>query len=97
MVAFYWLFAWYATLEFYWVPELVLSACSLGAAPSSFGFLSNLLGTTGLPTTHIFFHRLPLHDQPSPDQRLFFQAENEHFYFLSTDPCYYDDMHLEHR
>ena len=96
MVAFYRLFAWYATLEFYWVPELVLSACSLGAAPSSFGFLSNLLGTTGLPATYIFFHRLPSHDQPNLDQRLFSQADHEHFYFLSADPCYYDDVSPGH-
>ena len=94
MVAFYRLFAWYATLDSYRMPKPVLSLYSLGIAPFSSGFLLNLLGTTGLPATHIFFHCLPLHDQPSPDQRLFFQADHEHF--LSADPCYYDDMHLEH-
>ena len=96
MVASYRLFAWYATLEFYRMLEHVPSLYSLGIAPFFSGFLSNLLGTTSLPATHIFFHCLPLHDQPSLDQQLFFQADHEHFYFLSADPCYYDDMHLEH-
>ena len=77
------------------MPKPVLSLYSLGVAPFSSGFLLILLGTTGLPATHIFFQFL-LHDQPSPDQRLFFQADHEHFYFLNADPCYYDDMHLEH-
>ena len=95
MVAFYRLFAWYAILEVYWMPKPVPSLYSLGIAPFSSGFLLNLLGTTGLPATH-FFYCLPLHDQSSPDQRLFFQADHEHFYFLSADPCYYDDMHLKH-
>ena len=92
MVAFYRLSVWYATLESYRMPEPVPSLYSLGIAPFSSGFLLNLLGTTGLPTTYIFF----LHDQPSPDQRLFFQADHEHFYFLSADPYYYDDTHVEH-
>ena len=96
MVAFYRLFAWYATLEFYRMPEPVPSLYSLGVVPFSSGFLLNLLGTTGLPTTYVFFQRLPLYDQPSPYQRLFFQADHEHFCFLSVDPCYYDDVHLEH-
>ena len=78
------------------MPEPVLSLYSLGVAPFSSGFLLNLLGTIGLPATYIFFQCLPLHDQPSPDQQLFFQADHEHFYFLSADPCYYDDMYLEH-
>ena len=96
MVASYRLFAWYATLEFYRMPEPVPSLYSLGVGPFSSGFMLNLLGTTGFLAAHIFFRCLPLHDQPSPDQRLFFQANHEHFYFLSADPCYYDDMHLEH-
>ena len=69
---------------------------SLGIAPFSSSFLLNLLDTTGLPAKHTFFHCLPLYDQPSPGQQLFFQADHEHFYFLSADPCYYDDLHLEH-
>ena len=96
MVVFYWLFAWHAILEFYWMPEPVLSLYSLGAAPLSSGFLSILWGTIGLPTKHILSHYLLLHNQPSFGQQLIFQADHEHFYFLSTDPCYYDDMHLEH-
>ena len=96
MVAFYRLSAWYAILEVYRMPEPIPSLYSLGVAPFSSGFLLNLLGITGLPTKHIFFHCLPLHNQPSPGQQLFFQANHEHFYFLSADPCYYDDMHLEH-
>jgi hypothetical protein len=96
MVASYRLFAWYTTLEFYKMPKPVPSLYSLGVAPFSLGSFLNLLGTTGLPATRIFYHCFPLHDQPSPDQRLFFQADHEHFYFLSADLCYYDDMHLEH-
>ena len=76
--------------------EPVPSLYSLGVAPFSSSFLLILLDTIGLPATHIFFHYLPIHDQPSTDQQLFFQADHEHFYFLSTDPCYYDDMPLEH-
>ena len=63
MVAFYRLFAWYATLESYWMPKPVPSLYSLGIASFSSGFLLNLLGTTGLPATYVFFQRLPLHDQ----------------------------------
>ena len=72
--------------------EPALSLYSLGVAPFS---LLNLLGTTGLPATHIFFQCLPLHDLPNHD-RLGKRVDHEHFYFLSADPCYYDDMHLEH-
>ena len=96
MVASYQLFAWYAILEFYRMAEPVPSPYSLGVAPFSSGFLLNPLGTTGFPATHISFQCLSLHDQPSPDQRLFSQADHEHFYFLSADPCCYDDMYLEH-
>ena len=96
MVAFYRLFAWYATLDSYQMPKPVPSLYSLGVAPFSSGFLLNPLGTTSLPAAHIFFRCLPLHDQPSLDQRFFSQADHEHFYFLSADPCCYDDMHLEH-
>ena len=96
MVAFYRLFAWYAIFEVYRMPKPVPSLYSLGVAPFSSTFLLNLLGNTSFSVTHIFFQCLLLHDQPSPNQRLFFQADHEHFYFLSADPCYYDDMHLEH-
>ena len=96
MVAFYRLFAWYAILEIYQMPEPVPSLYSLGVAPFSSGFLLNLLDTIGLPAKHIFFRCLLLYNQPSPSQQLFFLADYEHFYFLSADPCYYDDMHLEH-
>ena len=96
MVAFYRLFAWYATLESYQMPEPVLSLYFLGVAPFSSGFLLNLLGTTSLPTKHTFFRCPPLHDQPSLGQQLFFLADHEYFYFLSADPCYYDDMHPGH-
>ena len=96
MVASYRLFVWYATLEFYQMPEPVPSLYSLGVAPFSSGFLLNLLDTIGPPAKHIFFHCLSLHDHPSPSQQLFFQANHEHFYFLSADPCYQDDTHLEH-
>ena len=78
------------------MPEPVPTLYSLGVAPFSSGFLSNLLGTIGLPAKHIFFRRLLLHNQPSLDQQLFFPADYEHFHFLSADPCYYDDMHLKH-
>ena len=73
------------------MPEPVPTLYSLGVAPFSSGFLSNLLDTIGLPAKHIL-----LHNQPSFDQQLFFQANYERFHFLSVDPCYYDDMHLEH-
>ena len=78
------------------MPEPVPSLYPLGVAPFFSGFLLNLLDTIGLPTKHIFFHCLLLYNQPSPGQQLFFSADYEHFYFFSADPCYYDDMHLEH-
>ena len=78
------------------MPELVPTLYSLNAAPFSSGFLLNLLVTIGLPAKHILSHYLLLHNQPSFGQQLAFQANHEHFYFLSADPCYYDDMHLEH-
>ena len=77
------------------MPKPVPTLYSLGVAPFSFGFLLNLMDTIGPPTKHIFFHCFLLHNQPSPGQQLFFQADHEHFYFLSVNPCYYDDMHLE--
>ena len=95
MVAFYRLFAWHAILEFYWMPEPVLSLYSLDVVPFSFGFLSILWGTIGPPTRHVPSGCFLLHDQPSLGQQLFFPADHEYFYFLSVDPCYYDDMHLE--
>ena len=79
------------------MPEPVPTLYSLGVASFSSGFLSNLLDTIGLPNKPIFSRYLLFHNQPSLDQRLFFQANYEHFHFLSADPCYYDDMHLEHR
>ena len=78
------------------MPELVPSLYSLGVAPFSSGFLLNLLDTVGSPAKHIFFRCLSLHDQPSPGQQLFFQADHEYFYFLSADPCYYDDVSPGH-
>ena len=78
------------------MPEPVPTLCSLGVAPFSSSFLSNLLDTIGLPVKHILSRCLLLHNQPSLDQQLFFQADYEHFHFLITDPCYYDDMHPEH-
>ena len=78
------------------MPKPVLSLYSLGVAPFSSAFLLNLLDTIGLPAKHIFFRCLLLHNQPSFDQQFVFQADHEHFYFLSADPCYYDDTHLEH-
>ena len=95
MVAFYRLFAWRAILEVYRMPEPVPSLYSLGVAPFSSGFLLNLLDTIGLPAKHIFFRCLLLHNQSSLGQQLAFQADHEHFYFLSVD-LYYDDTHLEH-
>ena len=76
--------------------EPVLVLYSLDVALFVFDFLSDLLDTIGLPAKHILLHYFLLHNQPSFDQQLFFQADYEHFYFLSVDPCYYDDMHLEH-
>ena len=96
MVASYRLFAWYATLEFYRMTAPVPSLYSLGVAPFSSGFLLNLLDTIGPAAKHIFFCCSPLHNQLSPGQQLFFLADYEHFCFLSADPCYYDDMHLEY-
>ena len=96
MVAFYRPSAWYAILEVYRMPEPVPSLYSLGIAPFSSSSLLNLLDTIGPSAKHIFFRCLSLHDQPSPGQQLSSQADHEHFYFLSADPCYYDDMHLEH-
>jgi len=78
------------------MPEPIPTLYSLGVAPFSSGFLSNLLDTIGLPAKHILSHCLLLHNQPSLGQQLIFQANHEHFYFLNADPCYYDDMHLEH-
>ena len=77
------------------MPKTILALC-LGIAPFFSGFLSNLLDSIGLPAKHIFFRCLLLHNQPSPGQQLFFPADYEHFHFLSADPCYHDDMHLEH-
>ena len=77
------------------MPEPVPSLYSLGVAPL-FSSLLNLLDTVDLPAKHIFFHRLPFHNQPSPSQQLFFPADYEHFHFLSADPCYHDDMYLEY-
>ena len=96
MVASYLLFAWYTTLEFYRMPEPVPSLYSLGVTPFSYGFLLNLLGTIGVPAKHIPLYYSLLHNQPSFDRQLAFLADHEHFYFLSANPCYYDDTHLEH-
>ena len=74
----------------------VLSLYSLGAATFSSGFLSILWGTIGLPARHAPFGCFLLHDRPSLGQQLFFPADHEYFYFLSVDPCYYDDMYLGH-
>ena len=71
------------------MPKPIPTLYSLGVAPFSSGFLSNLLDTIGLPAKHTLLHYFH-------NQQLVFQADHEHFYFLSTDPCYYDDMHLEH-
>ena len=96
MVAFYRLFAWYAIIEVYRMPEPVLTLYSLGIAPFSSSFLSDLIDTISLPIKYIFSRSLLLHNQPNLDQPLFFPADYEHFHFLSADPCYYGDMHLEH-
>ena len=76
--------------------EPVLTLCSLGVAPFSSAFLSNLLDTIGLPTKHILPHYFLLHNQPSFDQQFASPVNYERFYFLSTDPYYYDDTYLEH-
>ena len=77
------------------MPEPVLILYSLGVVPFFSGFLSNLLDTIALPAKPTLPHYL-LHNQPNFDQQLTSQANHEHFYFLSTDPYYYDDTHLEH-
>jgi len=76
--------------------EPVPVLCSLAIALFFSGFLSDLLDTIGLPAKHILPYYFLLHNQPSFDQQLIFQADHEHFYFLSADPCYYDDMYLEY-
>ena len=96
MVAFYQLFAWHAILEVYWILEPIPTLYSLGAAPFSSGFLSILWGTIGFPARHAPFGCFLLHDQPSLGEQLFFPADHEYFYFLSVNPCYYDDMYPEH-
>ena len=78
------------------MPKHVPTLYSLGVAPFSSGFLSDLLDTIGLLAKHILSHCFLLHNQPSLCQQLIFQADHEHFYFLSADPCYCDDTHLEH-
>ena len=78
------------------MPKPVPALYSLGVAPFFSGFLSNLLDTIVLPTKHTLPHYLLLHNQPSFDQQLASQADHEHFYFLSADPYYCDDTHLEH-
>ena len=77
------------------MPEPILALCSLGIVPFSSSFLSNLLDTIALSAKPILPHYL-LHNQPSFDQQLASQADHEHFYFLSTDPYYYDDTDFEH-
>ena len=77
------------------MPEPVPTLYFLGVAPFFFGFLSNLLDTIGLTTKHILSRYFLLYNQPNLDQQLFFPADYEHLHFLSTDPCYYSDMHLE--
>ena len=96
MVAFYRLFAQHAILKVYRMPEPVRTLYSLGVAPFSSGFLSNLLDTIGLPAKHVFSGCPLLHNQPSLDLQLFFPADYEYFHFLSAYPCYYDDMYLEY-
>ena len=76
--------------------EPVPTLYSLGIVPFSFGFLSNLLDTIALSAKHILPHHPFLHNQPSFDQQLASRANCEHFNFLSADPYYYDDTHLEH-
>ena len=76
--------------------EPVKSPYSLGIAPFSSGFLLNLQGTIGLPAKHVPSGCFLLHDQPSLGQQLSFPTDHEYFYFLSADPYYYDDTHLEH-
>ena len=78
------------------MPEPVLALYSLGVAPFFSGFLSNLLDTIALPAKHILPYYFLLYNQPSFDQQFASQADHEHFYFLSVNPCYYDDTRLEH-
>ena len=78
------------------MPESIPTLYSLGIVPFFSGFLSNLLDTIALLTKHTLPYYLLLHNQPNFDQQLAFQADHEHFYFLSADPCYYDYMHFEH-
>ena len=96
MVDPYWLFVQHATLEVYQTPEPILAIYSLGVAPFFSGFLSDLLDTIGLPAKHILLHYSLLHNQPNFYQQLASQVDHEHFCFLSADPYYYDDTHLEH-
>ena len=63
------------------MPKPVPTLYSLGVAPFSSGFLSNLLDTIGPPAKHIFLHYFLLLNQPSFEQQLFFQADYEHFIF----------------
>ena len=77
------------------MPEPIPTLYSLGVELFSSGFLSNLLDTIGLSAKHILPHHFLLHNQPNFDQQLTFQANHEHFYFLSADLCYHDDTHLE--
>ena len=78
------------------MPEPILALCFLGIVPFFSGFLSNLMDTIGLPAKHILLHYSLLHNQPSFDRQLAFLADHENSYFLSADPCYYDDTHLKH-
>ena len=78
------------------MPDPILDLCSLGIVPFFSSFLSNLLDIIGLPAKHILPHYFLLHNQPNFDQQLISQADHEHFYFLSADPYYGDDTHLEH-
>ena len=66
------------------MPEPIPTLYSLGVAPFSSGFLSNLLDTIGLPAKHIFSRCLLLYNQPSLDQQLSFQADYEHFHFYAS-------------
>ena len=94
MVDPYRLFVLHATLEVYQISEPVLALYSLGVVPFFSDFLLNLLDTITLPAKHTLPHHLVLHNQPNFDQQLAFQADHKHFYFLSSDPCYYDDTHF---
>ena len=76
--------------------EPILALYFLGVALFFSGSLLDLLDTIGLPAKHIFLHYSLLHNQPSFDRQLASQADHEHSYFLSVNPCYYDDMHLKH-